>query len=178
MANKKSYYERANLLKRMHRRQGVVVEMPDVEFFKEIPRADELKAALSEAKKSTSGILRLAALMDNLSVMRSPRYVYEDQPYRARTPGIRRFLEGDPELKAKYKTLMRYKSLARRIREVLDLWYDHFDTRQPMYNLLWGLEENCPEDAEFNEDVYERIRALYSSFEGMNFTEIMRMLEA
>ena len=181
MPNKPSYYARANLLRRRKRRPKAIDEYDAITFAKEKPSLQELRDALRDAKNSSSGgIIRLAALMDNLSAYCSPRFVYDGDGYgqndtdncRGRTCGIRKFLSQDGYLVSRYSTLMRYKRLAEHLRRVAGI-----DERS---NLLWGLEPRCPPDyleeleimGESGDGDYGKLRKLYASLTGMNFREI------
>lgn len=173
MANKKSYYPKANKLKRMRRRNdahpdGTIDEYSGIEYCKDLPTRKELKAALSETRHSTTGILRLTALADNLSAYLSPHDEYDETDYSARTPGIRQYLERDPLLKSKYKTIMRYKKLASLIKARIAR--DNADVRNGYYNLLWGLEP--PQPDEDWPETREAFRELFATFAGMNFKQI------
>lgn len=177
MPNKKSYYPIANLRKRMKRRmlrhpECTYDEYSGIEYCKDLPTHDELKEALGESKQSTRGILKLAALVDNLSAYLSPRDEYDDVNYSARTPGIRQYLEKDPFLKSKYKTIMRYKKLAALIKAKIGT--GDSEVKAGFYNLLWGLEP--PQPDEDWPDTREVIRELFATFEGMNFKEISNSL--
>ena len=177
--NKKSYYPTANLRKRMKRRMlkhpGCTLdEYSGIEYCKDCPTLDELKTALVESKQSTRGILKLAALVDNLSAYLSPRDEFDQVNYSDRTPGIRQYLEKDPLLKSKYKTIMRYKKLAGLIKAKIEK--GDSEVREGFYNLLWGLEPPQPDEQDWVE-TREELRELYSSFEGMNFKQISERLE-
>ena len=177
MPNKKSYYPTANLRKRMKRRmlkhpEGVEEEYSGIEYYKDLPTLDELKEALVEIKQSTRGILKLAALVDNLSAYLSPRDEFDEVNFSDRTPGIRQYLEKDPFLKSKYKTIMRYKKLAALIKAKIEKGNSW--VRDGYYNLLWGLEP-VQQDEDWPE-TREALRELYASFEGMNFKEIRNSL--
>ena len=179
MPNKKSYYPTANLRKRMKRRmlkhpECTVDEYSGIEYCKDCPTLDELKGALVESKQSTRGILKLAALVDNLSAYLSPRYEFDQVNYSNRTPGIRQYLEKDPLLKSKYKTIMRYKKLAALIKARIEK--GDFEVREGFYNLLWGLEPPRPDEEDWGE-TREELRELYSSLEGMNFKQINNKLK-
>lgn len=179
MPNKKSYYPIANLRKRMKRRmlkhpECTYDEYSGIEYCKDLPTHDDLKKALVESKQSTRGILKLAALVDNLSAYLSPRYALDEVNYSDRTPGIRQYLEKDPFLKSKYKTIMRYKKLASLIKAKIEK--DNSDVREGYYNLLWGLEPQQPDEDDWPE-TRETLRKLYASFEGMNLKEIQNVIE-
>ena len=178
MSNKKSYYPTANLRKRMKRRMlkhpdGTYDEYSGIEYCKDCPTLDELKEALAESKQSTQGILKLAALVDNLSAYLSPRYKLDEVDYSDRTPGIRQYLEKDPFLKSKYKTIMRYKKLAALIKAKISK--GNSEVHDGYYNLLWGLQPAHPDDDW--PETREALRELYASFEGMNFKEIQATVE-
>ena len=185
MPNKESYRERANFLRRMRRRPTASGEYEELAFHKDCPTIQELKDALRDAADSPEGIVRLAALMDNLSAYHSPRLIglrddpgysqyrtYRDE-CRGRTGGIRKFLAQDGYLLSRYSTLMRYKRLATLIRKktgVLDYGVS---------NLLWGLGPTCPEVLSVelaDETIYLKLRALYVSLAGKNFKEIEEFL--
>lgn len=184
MPNKKSYYPTANLRKRMKRRmlkhpEGTYEEYSGIEYCKDCPTLDELKEALAESRQSTRGILKLAALVDNLSAYLSPRYEIDEVTYSGRTPGIRQYLEKDPLLKLKYKTIMRYKKLAALIKE--EISKNNSNVRDGYYNLLWGLVPTFPtdenDDLYWHEDEWQAFHDLYVSFEGMNFKQIIDKLK-
>ena len=180
MPNKKSYYPTANLRKRMKRRMlkhpGCTLdEYSGIEYCKDCPTLDELKAALVASKQSTRGILKLAALADNLSAYLSPRDEFDEVNYSDRTPGIRQYLEKDPLLKSKYKTIMRYKRLGDAIRGVAGIDLE--------VNLLWGLPDYAPKDEdeamfiEFHCEDIQKLKNLYASCEGMNFKQIKERMK-
>ena len=183
VSNKKSYYPTANLRKRMKRRMlkhpGCTLdEYSGIEYCKDCPTLDELKAALVASKQSTRGILKLAALADNLSAYLSPRDEFDEVNYSDRTPGIRQYLEKDPLLKSKYKTIMRYKKLADMIKANIEKGNSW--VRDGYYNLLWGLVPTCPtdehDDLYWHEAEWQTLHDLYASFEGMNFKQINEKL--
>lgn len=178
MSNKKSYYPTANLHKRMKRRmlkhpEGTYDEYSGIEYCKDCPTLDELKEALAESKQSTRGILKLTALVDNLSAYLSPRYEFDEINYSDRTPGIRQYLEKDPLLKSKYKTIMRYKKLAALIK--VKIGKGNSEVHDGYYNLLWGLQPAHPDDDW--PETHEVLRNLYDSFEGMNFKQIINAVD-
>ena len=180
MPNKPSYYARANLLRRRKRRPDAIDDYDGVTFAKEQPSLQELRDALREARTSSEGIIRLAALMDNLSAHCSPRFVYDGDGNnendtdccRGRTSGIRKFLSQDGYLVSRYSTLMRYKRLAEHLRRISGI--------SERSNLLWGLEPSCPADyleeleimGESGDGDYGKLRRLYASLSGMSFKEV------
>ena len=177
MANKKEYYPRANALKRMRRRPvRTLSQFAAIEFGRDEPKIEELKNALVRVKRSAEGVWRLAALMDNLAAYKAPRYTDN-----GRTTGIRAFLMQDPLLKAKYKTLMRYKHLAEKIRDAAGIVSIPYSDDTPIYNLLWALSPTLPNEIDecLDEqvDAYQALRKLYLSFDGMNFKQIETTLK-
>ena len=179
MSNRKEYYPRANALKRQRRRLARERDrqaLEELTFYKNEPTVEEIKDALENAKKTPDGIWHLAALMDNLAVYKTRGYCGDD--YNA--SGVRAFLSQDTILKSKYKTLMRYKSLAEKIRDV-GVMRDSYSHDLPGYNLLWGLSETRPDDLEdYDEsliDTWQSLRKLRLSFTGMNFKQIETTLK-
>ena len=175
MPTSKKDREKSNWRRRRNRRPEGIYDFDTVTLFKECPTLAELKEALREARGSSEGILRMAALMDNLAAYHAPRFecdgprIDETTPNRGRTSGIRKFLEQDGYLLSRYATLMRYKRLATLIRKKVGSLDDVFS------NLLWGFEPTCPEvlSVEVADDTtYIKLRALYASLEGKNFKEI------
>ena len=175
MPTSKKDREKSNWRRRRNRRPEAYGDFDKVTMFKECPTLSELKEALREARGSSEGILRMAALMDNLAAYHAPRFecdgpgIDETTPNRGRTSGIRKFLEQDGYLLSRYATLMRYKRLATLIRKKVGSLDDVFS------NLLWGFEPTCPEvlSEEIADDSrYIKLRALYASLEGKNFKEI------
>ena len=175
MPTSKKDREKSNWRRRRNRRPDALGDFDEVTMFKECPTLAELKVALREARESSEGIFRMAALMDNLAAYHAPRFecdglgIDETTPFRGRTSGIRKFLEQDGYLLSRYATLMRYKRLATLIRKKVGSLDDVFS------NLLWGFEPTCPEvlSVEVADDTtYIKLRALYASLEGKNFKEI------
>ena len=132
-----------------------------------LPSLQEIKESLGNVRNSTNEILRLAALMDNLSLYLSPRLT-DSNDYRGRTPGIRKYLEQDGYLISRYSTLMRFKKLGRAIREKCNILMDT--------NLLWGFLPESPIHLDDYVQDWTTIRNLYVSFEGMNFKQITNSL--
>ena len=186
MPNNPSYYEKANFLKRRRRRPEAEEEYNDPPSFRRCPSIEELKDALRAAKDSAFAVIRLAALMDNLSAFHSPRFVFDGDGCsgktdccKGRTSGIRRFLAQDGYLVSRYSTLMRYKRLAERLRRAAGV--------DEMADLLWGLEASVPAVCrELDEELcvdesdgcYGRLRRLYLRLDGKNFSEIEIALSA
>ena len=175
MPTSKKDREKSNWRRRRNRRLEAIGDFDEVILFKECPTLAELKDALREARGSSEGILRMAALMDNLAAYHAPRFecdgfgIDESTPFRGRTSGIRKFLEQDGYLLSRYATLMRYKRLAALIRKKTGLLDYVFS------NLLWGVEPTCPEVLSVDiadDSTYIKLRTLYASLEGKNFKEM------
>ena len=168
MPNAKKYQATANLNKRKKRRHYISLYggPPDVDVIK-LPTLQAIKDALGDVRGSTDGILRLAALMDNLSLYLSPRLTSANN-YTGRTCGIRKYLSRDGYLISRYATLMRFKKLGRALREKANILNSS--------DLLWGLMTKCPfADEESNID-WRSTRDLFASFEGMNFKQIQQSI--
>ena len=169
-------YNRRRRAKRRVLREAY--EDEELTLYKEPPTFQELKNALAEATENHLTIIRLAALMNNLSIyhlrrVTSSRTQLFGRPddCRERTIGIREFLSKDGYLSSRYDCLMRYKRLGDALREAAEI--------DSYVNLLWGLSETCPtEDGEpIFEDDWLFLRNFYASFEGMNFKQINENLK-
>lgn len=113
-----TYYERERV-----RRQVLSEERRRIRQRRTInpcPNMDEIREALAHAYESVEAMLRLGSLMEDLECyVDNSIYFAEDGSLKGRRGGIRRYLEREaPDLYARYKTLMRYKGLARRFRQV------------------------------------------------------------
>ena len=84
-----------------------------------LPSMDEIRAALARAPGSPADMIRLGSLLEDLECyVDNSIYFNEKGKVAGRRGGIRRHLqEHAPDLYARYKTLMRYKSLARKFRQ-------------------------------------------------------------
>lgn len=166
MPNKKEYQATANLNKRRNRRFQAQYDLPDEDTIR-LPTLAEIKDALSCVRGSTEGILRLAAIMDDVSLYHSPRLT-SDNDFSGHTNGIRNYLAQDGYLINRYATLMRFKKLGRAIREKANILNSS--------DLLWGLMPKCPFDDEESNIDWQSIRKLFASFEGMNFKQILQKI--
>ena len=162
MPNAKKYRQTANRNKRRNRRFQAQYDLPDEDTIR-LPTLAEIKDALSCARGSTEGILRLAAIMDDVSLYHSPRLICDDD-FSGHTNGIRKYLAQDGYLVSRYATLMRFKKLGRTLRERSDIL--------PSSDLLWGFLPKCPFSDEESIRDWQSIRDFFASFEGMNFKEI------
>lgn len=163
MPNSKDYRETANLKKRKNRRESAIACPPDEDNIP-VPTLAEIKDALGNVRESTDAILRLAALMDNVSLHHSPRLT-DDNDYRGRTDGVRNYLAQDGYLASRYATLMRFKKLGHALREKAGIMC--------LSNLLWGFLPECPLKDEGSIADWQTTRKLFASFNGMNFKQIL-----
>jgi len=87
------------------------------------PTAGELRDAFLHARDSVGNMVRLGSLMEDLECYIDNSLVFgEDGKIIARKGGIRRYIQSEmPDLYGSYKTLMRYKALARRFRQAVGI---------------------------------------------------------
>ena len=87
------------------------------------PTAEQLKDALIHARESVGNMIRLGSLMEDLECYIDNSLVFDEGgKIVARKGGIRRYIQSEiPDLYKSYKTLMRYKALARRFRQVVGI---------------------------------------------------------
>lgn len=166
MPNAKKYRQTANRNKRRNRRFQAQYDLPDEDTII-LPTLAEIKDALSCVRGSTEGILRLAAIMDDVSLYHSPRLT-SDNDFSGHTNGIRNYLAQDGYLISRYVTLMRFKKLGRTLREKFDIL--------PSSDLLWGFLPKCPFSDEESIRDWQSIREFFASFKGMNFKQIKNKL--
>ena len=87
------------------------------------PTAEQLREAFLHARDSVGNMVRLGSLMEDLECYIDNSLVFgEDGKIIARKGGIRRYIQSEiPDLYKSYKTLMRYKALARRFRQAVGI---------------------------------------------------------
>ena len=87
------------------------------------PTAEQLRDAFLHARDSVENMVRLGSLMEDLECYIDNSLVFgEDGKIIARKGGIRRYIQSEiPDLYKSYKTLMRYKALARRFRQAVGI---------------------------------------------------------
>ncbi|MBR6585809.1 MAG: hypothetical protein IKK82_00190, partial [Kiritimatiellae bacterium] len=87
------------------------------------PTAEQLREAFIHARESVGNMVRLGSLMEDLECYIDNSLVFgEDGRIIARKGGIRRYIQSEiPDLYRSYKTLMRYKALARRFRQAVGI---------------------------------------------------------
>lgn len=166
--------DNANYERRVARREGAPGSV-DCQIFKDKPTLEELKSALHEASDSHIDIIRMAALMNNLSMHYPSRVRSDDIDSRKGRAGILQYLAEDGYLASRYDTLMRYKRLGDAIREIASISIE--------VNLLWGLPDYAPKDEdeamsiEFEYEDVQKLKNLYASCEGMNFKQIKERMK-
>ena len=158
-----------NRERREKRRVNAHYTDDELTMFKDPPSCEEVKDALRDVSTGHLAIIRLAALMDNLSLCEGRRVTSTGgRDYRGQTSGIKAFLRRDGYLYSRYSCLMRYKKLGQLLRNRSGIPIEA--------NLLWGLVPSFPTDE--NDDLYwheaewQTLHDLYASFEGMNFKQI------
>lgn len=90
------------------------------------PSADDIRVAWAFVREDPNGPLVLGGLLLDLECFVDNSLVIEEHPdgnkIKARHGGIRAWLRRNcPELSGKYKTLMRHKSLARKLRQAVEI---------------------------------------------------------
>ena len=87
------------------------------------PDAEQLREAFIHARDSVGNMIRLGSLMEDLECYIDNSLVFgEDGKIIARKGGIRRYIQSEiPDLYKSYKTLMRYKALARKFRQAVGI---------------------------------------------------------
>ena len=158
-----------NRERREKRRINALYTDDELTMFKDPPSLQELKCALRDVSTGHLAIIRLAALMDNLSLCEGRRVTSTGgRDFRGQTSGIKAFLCQDGYLYSRYSCLMRYKKLGQLLRDKSGVPIEA--------NLLWGLVPIFPTDE--NDDLYwheaewKTLHDLYTSFVGMNFKQI------
>ena len=85
------------------------------------PTDDGLREAFARAKNSPTDMIRFGSLLEDLECHVDNSAIFDEEGNLVgRRGGIRRYLALNvPELSARYKTVMRYKALAKRFRQAL-----------------------------------------------------------
>ena len=85
------------------------------------PTDDGLREAFARAKNSPADMIRFGSLLEDLECHVDNSAIFDEEGNLVgRRGGIRRYLALNvPELSARYKTVMRYKALAKRFRQAL-----------------------------------------------------------
>lgn len=88
------------------------------------PTPDMLRAAFAQARVSTSNMIRFGSMLEDLECYVDNSVVWSETDGRivGRRGGIRQWLrENAPELSKRYKTVMKYKALAKRFRQAIGI---------------------------------------------------------
>ena len=88
------------------------------------PAPDELRAAFARARRSAADMVRFGSMLEDLECYVDNSVVWSASEGRivGRRGGIRRWLaENAPDLSERYKTVMKYKALAKRFRQAVGL---------------------------------------------------------
>ena len=86
------------------------------------PTSDMLRAAFKQARASTAGMLRFGSMLEDLECYVDNSVVWSEEEGRivGRRGGIRQWLrENAPDLSERYKTVMKYKALAKKFRQAV-----------------------------------------------------------
>ena len=86
------------------------------------PTPNMLRTAFAQARVSTAGMIRFGSMLEDLECYVDNSVVWSEEEGRivGRRGGIRQWLrENAPDLSERYKTVMKYKSLARKFRQAV-----------------------------------------------------------
>ena len=86
------------------------------------PTRDMLRTAFEQARSSTAGMIRFGSMLEDLECYVDNSVVWSEEEGRivGRRGGIRQWLrENVPELSEHYKTVMKYKALAKKFRQAV-----------------------------------------------------------
>ena len=86
------------------------------------PTPDTLRAAFAQARASTVGMIRFGSMLEDLECYVDNSVVWSEEEGRivGRRGGIRQWLrENAPDLSERYKTVMKYKALAKKFRQAV-----------------------------------------------------------
>ena len=168
----------AAILDELHRRHRIRLPRPESPFLRGTPTPQELAAACAATPRKLLERLRLGSLLADLDPTLDRTLAYRELPngakrIRARGGGLKAYL-ADNRIPAPYSTLMRYKLLATRLRQLLFL-----DARLP---LEWLLPHSAP-DREIPSDLrgqYWTARRRLSRLlrEHRNFTRLRKHVDA
>ena len=86
------------------------------------PTPDIVRAAFAQARASTAGMIRFGSMLEDLECYVDNSVVWSEEEGRivGRRGGIRQWLrENAPDLSERYKTVMKYKALAKKFRQAV-----------------------------------------------------------
>ena len=107
------------------RRMGLAVERRRVRrrsTTNPCPNPDMLRTAFAQARASTAGMIRFGSMLEDLECYVDNSVVWNEEEGRivGRRGGIRQWLrENAPDLSERYKTVMKYKALAKKFRQAV-----------------------------------------------------------
>ena len=127
-------------LDELHRRRRIRPPRPESPSLRGTPTPREIAAACAATPRRLFERLRLGSLLADLDPTLDRTFVFTELPngakrYRSRGGGLKAYL-ADNRIPTPYSTLMRYKLLATRLRQLLDL--------DPQLPLEWLLPHSAP----------------------------------
>ena len=168
----------AAILDELHRRHRLRVPRPESPSLRGTPTPQELAAACAATPRRLLERLRLGSLLADLDPTLDRTFAFTELPngakrYRSRGGGLKAYL-ADNRIPVPYSTLMRYKLLAVRLRQLLAL-----DPRLP---LEWLLPHTSP-DRDLPSDLRApcwtaRRRLARLLRENPNFTRLRKHVDA
>ena len=168
----------AAILDELHRRHRLRIPLPESPSLRGTPTPQELAAACAATPRKLLERLRLGSLLADLDPTLDRTFSFTELPngakrYRSRGGGLKTYL-ADNRIATPYSTLMRYKLLATRLRQLLAL-----DARLP---LEWLLPHASP-DRELPSDLRApcwtaRRRLARLLRENPNFTRLRKHVDA
>ena len=167
----------AAILDELHRRHRLRIPRPESPSLRGTPTPEELAAACAATPRKLLERLRLGSLLADLDPTLDRTFSFTELPngakrYRSRGGGLKAYL-ADNRIPVPYSTLMRYKLLATRLRQLLAL-----DARLP---LEWLLPHAAP-DRELPSDLQTpywtaRRRLARLLRENRNFTRLRKHVD-
>ena len=167
----------AAILDELHRRHRLRIPRPESPSLRGTPTPEELAAACAATPRKLLERLRLGSLLADLDPTLDRTFSFTELPngakrYRSRGGGLKAYL-ADNRIPVPYSTLMRYKLLATRLRQLLAL-----DARLP---LEWLLPHTAP-DRELPSDLQTpywaaRRRLARLLRENRNFTRLRKHVD-
>ena len=167
----------AAILDELHRRHRLRIPHPESPSLRGTPTPQELAAACAATPRKLLERLRLGSLLADLDPTLDRTFSFTELPngakrYRSRGGGMKAYL-ADNRIPVPYSTLMRYKLLATRLRQLLAL-----DARLP---LEWLLPHTAP-DRELPSDLQTpywaaRRRLARLLRENRNFTRLRKHVD-
>ena len=168
----------AAILDEIHRRHHIRLPRPESPSLRGTPTPQELADACAAVPRKLLERLRIGSLLADLDPTLDRTFAFTELPngakrYRSRGGGLKAYL-ADHRIATPYSTLMRYKLLANRLRQLLSL-----DPRIP---LEWLLPHAAPDRA-LPSDLIPRYHAARRRLarllrENPNFTRLRKHVDA